>query len=43
VADPAEGPSLELSKTNELLQQLLDEVRKGRQSFLPPGGRNASF
>jgi hypothetical protein len=43
VADQAEGPSLELSKTNELLQQLLDEVRKGRQPFLPPGSRNASF
>jgi hypothetical protein len=30
--------SLDLSKTNELLQQLLDAVRKQRGASLPPGG-----
>lgn len=40
-ADPAGGPALDLSKTNELLQQLLDEVRKGHQSFLPLDDRNS--
>ena len=37
------GPAIELSRTNELLQQLLDEVRRGRQPFLPVGDRNAGF
>ena len=37
------GSSLDLSKTNDLLQQLLDEVRKGRQPFLPMNDRNSSF
>lgn len=35
--------SFDLSKTNELLQQLLDEARKGRQPFLPSSDRNSSF
>ena len=42
MADPASGPAFDLSKTNELLQQLLDEVRKGHQPFLPHNDRNAS-
>jgi hypothetical protein len=29
------GPTIDLTKTNELLQQLLDEVRRGRPSYLP--------
>jgi hypothetical protein len=33
------GPAVDLSRTNELLQQLLDEVRKARQPFLPANGR----
>jgi hypothetical protein len=37
------GASFDLSKTNELLQQLLDEVRKERQPFLPSSDRNSSF
>jgi hypothetical protein len=37
------GASLDLSKTNDLLQQLLDEVRKERQPFLPMNDRNASY
>ncbi len=41
-ADQAGGgaAAVDLSRTNELLQQLLDEVRKGRQTFLPVGDRN---
>jgi hypothetical protein len=35
--------SLDVSKTNDLLQQLIDEVRKGRQPFLPMNDRNSSF
>ena len=34
---------LDLSKTNDLLQQLIEEVRKGRQGFLPINDRNQSF
>ena len=40
--DQANGTAPDLSKTNELLQQLLDEVRKGRQPFLPVNDRNSS-
>jgi hypothetical protein len=29
------SPSVDMTKTNELLQQLLDEFRRGRQPFLP--------
>lgn len=36
----AGGPTLDLSRTNELLQQLLDEVRRGGQGFLPIPGRD---
>lgn len=33
---PSDGSlAVDLTKTNELLQQLLDEVRRGRQAFLP--------
>lgn len=39
----SDGPVLDLSKTNDLLQQLLDEVRKGRQTFLPATDRNAAY
>ena len=42
-ADQGGGRSLDLSKTNELLQQLLDETRKGRQPFLPVNNRNNAF
>ncbi len=35
------GPSIDLSKTNELLQQLIDAVRKQRPSSLPIGGPSA--
>ena len=35
--------SVDLSKTNELLQMLLDEVRKGKDPFLPLVSREASF
>jgi hypothetical protein len=38
-----QGTALDLTKTNDLLQQLLDEVRKGRQPFLPMSDRNANF
>lgn len=34
------GQSFDLSRTNELLQQLLDEVRRGGQGFLPVQGRD---
>jgi hypothetical protein len=37
---PQGGASGELSKTNELLQQLIDAVRKQRGSSLPPGGHS---
>lgn len=39
--DQAGSPPLDLSKTNDLLQQLLEEVRKGRQPFLPLNDRNS--
>ena len=35
---PQGGTSIDLSKTNELLQQLIDAVRKQRGSALPIGG-----
>jgi hypothetical protein len=38
-----QGPAIDLTKTNDLLQQLLDEVRRGRQPFLPLGDRNSAF
>jgi hypothetical protein len=37
------GTSVDLTRTNELLQQLLDEVRRGRQPFLPLSDRNSDF
>jgi hypothetical protein len=37
------NPALDLSKTNELLQMLLDEVRKGKEPFLPLVNRDTSF
>jgi hypothetical protein len=37
-ASPQAGGSGDLSRTNELLQQLIDAVRKQRGSSLPPGG-----
>ena len=44
VSDAADrGSSFDLSKTNDLLQQLLDEVRKGHQPFLPMNDRNSNF
>jgi hypothetical protein len=39
----SQGPAIDLTKTNDLLQQLLDEVRRGRQPFLPLGDRNSAF
>jgi hypothetical protein len=36
----ASGPVVDFSRTNELLQQLLDEVRRGRHTFLPLNDRN---
>ena len=39
--DQANGSLIDLSKTNELLQQLIDEVRRGGQSFLPLNDRNS--
>jgi hypothetical protein len=33
-----DGAAVDLSRTNELLQQLIDAVRKQRGSSLPPGG-----
>ncbi len=41
--DQANGPAMDFSRTNELLQQLLDEVRRGRQPFLPTNDRNTSL
>lgn len=41
-SDSASGHGLDLSKTNELLQQLLDEFRKGLQSYLPLTDHNSS-
>jgi hypothetical protein len=38
-----EEPALDLARTNDLLQQLLDEVRKGRTSFLPTSNRNSEY
>jgi hypothetical protein len=37
-SSPQSGPSGDLSRTNELLQQLIDAVRKQRGSSLPTGG-----
>lgn len=37
-SSPQGGTSIDLSRTNELLQQLIDAVRKQRGSSLPPGG-----
>jgi hypothetical protein len=37
------GPAIDLSRTNDLLQQLLDEVRRGSQRYLPMSDRNTSF
>jgi hypothetical protein len=37
-ASASEGGSIDLSKTNELLQQLVDAVRKQQSSSLPIGG-----
>jgi hypothetical protein len=37
------GAALDLSRTNDLLQQLLDEVRRGSQRYLPMSDRNTSF
>jgi hypothetical protein len=37
------GTSADLTKTNDLLQQLLDEVRKGRPPFLPMNDRNVNY
>ena len=34
---------VDLSKTNDLLQQLIEEVRKGRQGFLPIADRNSAY
>ena len=42
-ADASTGQSADLSRTNELLQQLLDEYRKSRQSYLPLNDRNTSL
>ena len=38
-SDQAAGSAVDMSRTNDLLQQLLDEVRKGRPAFLPIGDR----
>ena len=38
-ADFDNNGTLDLTKTNELLQQLLDEVRRGRPTTLPAGAR----
>ena len=32
-------PGADMTRTNQLLQQLLDEMKKGRRGFLPPGAR----
>ena len=37
-ASPQGGPAVDLSRTNELLQQLIDAVRKPRGGSLPLGG-----
>jgi len=37
-SSPQAGTSTDLSRTNELLQQLLDAVRKQQVSYLPSGG-----
>jgi hypothetical protein len=37
------GPALDLTRTNELLQQLLDEVRRDRQPYLPVARRNERY
>ena len=33
------GATVDLTRTNQLLQQLLEEMKKGRRNFLPPGAR----
>jgi hypothetical protein len=35
----ADRPGIDMARTNELLQQLVDEVRRGRSGALPPGAR----
>jgi hypothetical protein len=47
-AFPAEGgrgngTALDLSRTNELLQQLIDEVKTDRQPYLPVNGREGRY
>lgn len=39
--DPANSAAFDLSRTNEILQQLLDEIRRGHQTFLPNNDRNS--
>lgn len=41
-SDEGDGQWPDLSRTNDLLQQLLDKVRKGRPSFLPLNDRNST-
>ena len=38
-----DAAALDLARTNDLLQQLLDEARKGRTSFLPTHDRNSEY
>ena len=40
LGSPQGGTTVDLTRTNELLQQLLDAVRKQRSSSLPSGGRS---
>lgn len=42
-SDSSGGQGSDLSRTNELLQQLLDEYRKNQQSYLPLNDRNTSM
>ena len=35
-------PAVDMTRTNQLLQQLLDEMKKGRRGFLPAGTREVS-
>jgi hypothetical protein len=39
-AIPPGGGTLDLSKTNELLRQLVDAVKKQRDASLPVGGQS---
>lgn len=41
--DPSTGQGADLTRTNELLEQLLDEYRKSQQSYLPLNDRNSSL